>query len=540
MRLRQISFLICFVAIIVGSCKKDVKLGDPPYPPGEEPAYKFGTDRPVPARANAGTSVTYQIAGLKEKTGKFKFFISNVEAEITAVTDNTVTVKVPATAISGNASILIDGNYIFGPSITILGDVEIDPSFSVSGSRSNGPLLGLEQINNNSLYLYGLFTNYAGVGTTQVPIRGIVPINTNGAISGSIGNHTLSGAIQGNVNFLKKLSTGEYILAGGFSAFDTVPNVNGLALLSSTGTLQTKVVDVVNPDPVNDPSAGKDTVSALNAGVSGGEVLRVFETNDQKLIVVGNFEGYMSVFYDNSTKSSPYFDNILAPGAFKIFSDGTYDSTFNYDYATKRGRTGPNGKILDAIQLPNGDIIMVGNFTSYNGTAANRIVRLSLNDGSVNTNFSNLGGADGIINTIRYNANTGKILLAGTFGKYNGVPANGVVMINADGSIDNSFKFKAIEGGIVNFAAQINHHNFIVVSGSFTHYGGQVRPGLAILNPNGDLAAGFNNFGLFRGGVNNVLEVASSTGLPTLFLMGLFDRFDNLEVGNFLKLNFKN
>ncbi|MBO9593812.1 MAG: DUF5008 domain-containing protein [Niabella sp.] len=539
MRFRQIHFLVLFAALTAGSCKKDVKLGDPPYPEGVQPAYKFGTDRPVPARANAGAEVTYQIAGLKGKEGKFKFFVSNVEAEIVRVTESAVTIKVPATAISGNASILIDGSYFYGPALTIFGDVEIDPNFSTSGSRSNGQLFGLAPINNNNYYLYGTFTNFAGVGTTQVPLRGIVSVNANGAI-GSAGNLLLSAAIQGNVNEFKRISSGEYIIGGGFSAFDTINNVNGLVRISASGAIQTKVVEVVNPDPINDPSAGKDTVSALNAGVSGGEVLRVFETDDQKLIVLGNFTGYVSIFYDNSTKSSPYYDNILAPGAFKISPDGSYDSTFNYDFAAKRGRTGPNGKILDAVQLPGGDVLMVGNFTTYNGVAANRIVRLGVNDGKVNTTFSGLGGADGIINTVKYNTTTGKIMLAGTFTRYNNTPVNGVVMINPDGTIDNSFKFKATEGGIVNFATQINHHNFIIVSGSFTHYGGQPRPGLAILNPNGDLAAGFNNFGLFRGAVNNILEIPSASGLPSLLFTGLFDRFDNIEVGNFLKLNFKN
>lgn len=540
MRFRRINILFLFTALIIASsCSKNVKLGDPPYPETAEPAYKFGTDRPLPSTVSSGAQVVFQIAGLKGLENKFKFFISNVEAEVLAVTDNSVTVKVPTTAISGNASILIDGNYYYGPQLTILGDLGVDPTFSPSGSRSNGPLLGLEQISNNLFYLYGLYTNYAGVGTTASPLRGIVPVDANGKII-SYGNALLSNSVEGKINFLKKLSTGEYLLAGSFSAFDTVANVNGLALLSSTGALQTKVVDVVNPDPVSDPGAGKDTVSSLNAGVSGGEALRVFETANQQLIVVGNFEGYTATFYDNSTKTSPYMDNILAPGAFRINMNGSYDSTFNFDYTNNRGRTGPNGKILDAIQLPGGDIIMAGNFTTYNGTAANRIVRISGTDGKVNTAFAGLGGADGIINTVRYNNATGKIIIAGTFTKFNNVPVNGVVMIKPDGTIDNSFNFKAIQGGIVNFAAQINHHNFIVVTGSFTHYGGQVRPGMAILNANGDLAQRFNNFGLFRGYINNVLEVPSASGLPALFLMGYFDRFDNMEVGNFLKLNFKN
>jgi hypothetical protein len=59
------------------------------------------------------------------------------------------------------------------------------------------------------------------------------------------------------------------------------------------------------------------------------------------------------------------------------------------------------------------------------------------------------------------------------------------------------------------------------------------------LDNSGNLIPEYNRFGLFRGRLNAVYQVANNTtGYPSLFLMGSFDRFNNTDVGNFLKLNF--
>lgn len=534
----NIKACILFISycLLLTACKKDVLLADAPYPDGVVPEYKFDTDRPVPNIASAETLITFKINGLKEQQGKFKFYIANVEAEVTQVTDTEVIVKVPPTAISGNASIVLDNKIYYGPVITIINNLQLDPAFDAAAARSIGAIYGILPRDNSNYYIFGSFNNYAGIGTSTNPVRGIVAIDANGRYAPSTTN--LVRAFQGGVNDVVKLVSGSYLVGGGFTAFDTIPNVNGLARITSTGSLETTVVDVVNPDPVGDPGASKDTVSAVNGGISGAGISKLFETNDGKYIIIGNFEGYKTTYYDFSTKTSPYYDQILGTGIFRLTANGTFDSTFNYNTTTKRGYAGPNGFILDAIQIPGGDILMVGNFTSYNGKTTNRIVRIKAADGTVDPLFN--GSANNIISTINYNTSTGKILIGGLFSSYNGVAANGVVMIKPDGSIDPSFNFKTTEGGIVNYVSQINYKGLIFVSGAFTHYNGRVRPGMAVLNPDGTLAAGYNNFGLFSGRLYDIAERTSDSGLPELFIVGSFSRFDGKEVFNIAKLTFKN
>jgi hypothetical protein len=79
-----------------------------------------------------------------------------------------------------------------------------------------------------------------------------------------------------------------------------------------------------------------------------------------------------------------------------------------------------------------------------------------------------------------------------------------------------------------------------MVSGSFTKYNNIIRPGFLILNPDGSLAAGYNNMGLFRGTINGFVELPSSGGMPAVMLVGNFDRFDNKEVGNIVKFRIEN
>ncbi|RYF47368.1 MAG: hypothetical protein EOO39_48410, partial [Cytophagaceae bacterium] len=79
-------------------------------------------------------------------------------------------------------------------------------------------------------------------------------------------------------------------------------------------------------------------------------------------------------------------------------------------------------------------------------------------------------------------------------------------MINSNGQVDPVFNFRSIEGGIPNFAGQLNNGK-LLVTGSFTMYDGIVRPGMLILNSDGSLAAGYNNLGLFRGVVNDFVEL---------------------------------
>ncbi len=97
--------------------------------------------------------------------------------------------------------------------------------------------------------------------------------------------------------------------------------------------------------------------------------------------------------------------------------------------------------------MPDGRILLAGRFTSYGGLPARGLVRL-LPDGTVDNNFSAGGGAQwtstmetaALVPAVEQieKQNDGTFLLGGTFEKFNGTPAPGLVLIHGDGSVDSS------------------------------------------------------------------------------------------------------
>ncbi|MGN6402109.1 MAG: DUF5008 domain-containing protein [Flavisolibacter sp.] len=525
-------------SILFFSCVKSKFEPVEHYPDPPPTLVKFLDGAPNPAIGTEGSVVTFKVNGLKGKEGQFRFFINQTEAEVVEVEENTVKVKVPANASSGGAAVLINGEYYFGPTFTVRGKVSIDPLFKTDAYRSNGVISGIIKASGSDYLIYGGFNDYNNKATTDKPITGIALINKDGAYSGSqlaMGEEGLNGL----VNSVIFTSSSKYLVAGSFTKYDTVSNINNVLRLNSDGSLETMEVDVINPDPVNFPNDDKATVPSFNGGTLG-PVSKMFYDNQGRVIVVGNFFGHISTFYERSTKTGPYLDRVQASQIIRMNNDGSFDSSFNFNKAAGKSYAAGNGFVYDAVQLSNGKLILVGNFTTFSGSAANYITGINMEDGLPDPDFNAGGaGADGAITRITYNKNTQKLLLTGSFKHYNGQAVNGVVMINEDGSIDPDFNFKAIEGGFPNFAGQLNNGK-IIVSGSFTKYDTVIRPGIVILNADGTLAEGYNNIGLFRGAITGLIETPAEAGVPTVILVGEFDRFDNKQVSNIVKIRIEN
>lgn len=539
-----IKWLCCFLlpAVVLVACKKsDLEPVDTyPDPPGV--LVKFLDGNPNPSIGAEGSNVTFNVAGLKGKEGQFTFFINQVQAQVVGVTESTVTVIVPANASTGGSAVLINGEYYFGPTFFVKGKVSIDPLFNPDAYRSNGPILGIFKRTDGTSYLiYGSFTNYSNLATATNPITGIAVLNEKGEYLAAASQFKLGKlGFNGPITNVIQRPDGKYLVGGAFSKLDTVSNINNLVRLNADGSLETVLVDVINPDPVNNPSGGQALVPSFNGG-TGGLITKLFyNSSTGNSTTIGNYSYHVSTFYERSTKTGPYIDLVKARQIIRMKDNGAFDSSFNYNFTTNESYAGGNGYVYDAIQQSDGKIVVVGNFTNFHGIAANYIVRIDGNTGLVDPTF-NTGktGADGSINRITYNAVNNKILLTGSFKNYNGAPANGVVMIDNNGSTVSSFTFKTLEGGIPNFAAQLNNGK-VIVTGSFSKYDNIVRAGMAILNPDGTLASGYNNMGLFRGQAYNLVETVSNNGSPAVIMVGFFDRFDNTQVGNIVKFRIEN
>jgi uncharacterized delta-60 repeat protein len=167
-------------------------------------------------------------------------------------------------------------------------------------------------------------------------------------------------------------------------------------------------------------------------------------------------------------------------------ADGNVDTSFN---------PAPyNAPDSIAIQ-PDGKILIGGSFTSVGGTNRNGVARLNA-DGTVDGSFKDPNFNVYLVNLAAPNEvyciapqADGKIVTGGQFTSVGGVPRNCIARLNADGSVDGSFNPNA-STNVQCIALQAN--GAILIGGSFTNVGGMQRNYIARLNTNGTVDNSFN------------------------------------------------
>ncbi len=156
--------------------------------------------------------------------------------------------------------------------------------------------------------------------------------------------------------------------------------------------------------------------------------------------------------------------------------------------------------VTAAVPQADGKIIVVGSFVQADGTARRNIARLQA-DGTLDTSFKPGLGANATIESAVVQPD-GNILIAGEFTNFAGVAKRGLCRIFADGkpghtdgSIDPSFSTgSGISGYVYCLALQAN--GAVVLGGSFTSINGVACHGLARVSSTGavDLSFTSHNF----------------------------------------------
>jgi uncharacterized delta-60 repeat protein len=191
---------------------------------------------------------------------------------------------------------------------------------------------------------------------------------------------------------------------------------------------------------------------------------------------------------------------------------------------------GFNEQAESAAEDPNGKIIFVGIFTSYSGISFNRIARLN-SDGSIDNTFSiGTGFNDGA--AIVFIQPDGKILVGGAFTSYNGTPANRIIRLNDNGTVDNTFNIGTGFSQTV-WAINVQTDGKILVGGDFTQYNGNSHPHLIRLNSDGSVDNTFDlGTGLDEAVYNIVLQNDSK-----IIILGDFTTVDGNSHVRIVRLN---
>ncbi|HRN95481.1 MAG TPA: T9SS type A sorting domain-containing protein [Chitinophagales bacterium] len=253
-----------------------------------------------------------------------------------------------------------------------------------------------------------------------------------------------------------------------------------------------------NLDLTFDPGTGTNNIVASTAIQSDG-----------KIIIGGNFSSY------NGTTI-----RYLA----RMYSDGTLDTTLN-------GGTGANMNIIGVALQTDGKIIIVGNFTTYNGVSANRVARLNAN-GTLDGTFTIGTGASGQNVQAVAIQSDGKIIITGEFSTYNGTSRNNIARLNTNGTLDGTFTVGTGANLPVRTAA-IQSNGKIIIGGDFTSYNGTTINRIARLNSDGTLDGTFN----IGAGANASVLTTSIQGDGKIVVGGNFTSINGTTRNYITRLN---
>jgi len=528
-----IVFFLC--SLVIQGCKKEEELGSDPYADGKA-ALGIGMSQtlpPVPAEGIVGTTVTVKATGLLPYKDQLTFMFNGEKAQVLSVTATEITVKVPDAGSTGNTSIAVGDQLVLGPQFTVTGLIKNDITWKATAG-TNGYVSQFYEMQDGRALVLGGFNNYDNKGIIT-NINRIARTSLDGDYDRTF--RTGRGA-NGSLSRVIEIG-GRFIIAGGFSGYNQrTENISNITSLYPNGAIDTIKIQTKKKPTITDTVTQK-WFPKFNGGTN--EFINRIYPHQGKILATGNFRYYVKRTYDKDnydfTRDTVILDSTEIRQILRFNLDGSLDKTFRFDAGTNKGGVSANGPIdtymhTDAANLEK--LMVFGSFSTFDGQPAGRILRLAAN-GTVDQSFNPGSGVDNYISSLTYNATTHKYVITGTFTRYNGKPANGMALINEDGSLDESFSARSFEGGYPGFARQITG-GLIVVGGGFKKYNNVTRNGFMVLTPAGLLAPGYNATGPFSGNLSDVVETKSADGKKALLLIGGFYRFDNLPYNNIVRV----
>ena len=335
-----------------------------------------------------------------------------------------------------------------------------DGSFNI-GNGLNGRVNAIQVQSDGKVLVGGEFTQYSGVFHNR-----IMRLNFDGSTDSSF---WFGDGFNNSVISIQIQSDGKLLMGGDFSSYDNVSR-NRITRLNSNGSI--------------------DNTFNIGTGFNG-RVETIQIQSDGKILVGGTFSSY------NGTTSNKII---------RLNSDGSVDNTFNIG-------TGFNSDVI-SIQIQSDTKILVGGeFTEYNGTTSNKIIRLN-SDGGIDNTFNVGTGFNDDVETIQIQSD-GKILVGGLFTEYNGTTSNGLIRLNSDGSVDDTLYIgTGFDGSVLTI--QIQSDGKILVGGGFQGYSGTTSNHITRLNSDGSIDD------TFGGGCDSDVYVILLKSDVTLFVGGDF------------------
>lgn len=386
-----------------------------------------------------------------------------------------------------------------------------------------------------SLLIGGSFVAYRGLGYNRLVDIKALDASPNGKIANGSGFNNTVNSVDVDP------STGDYYVAGAFTrhhntaasriqridydatndgAFNTGAGANntiqaikyskfsravyfGGAFTSYRGTARNRFIKVASDGVI-------DTSFNIGTGFDNTVFSIELDPVNTDVYVGGQFTTYKGVA-----------QNRLA----RLNADGSVDSAFNVG-------SGPDDIVRTIVSSADGQRLFIGgDFTNYAGTGRNYLAAVD-STGALASDFIIGSGFNARLYALAVDS-SGNIYAGGEFTSYNGTNRNRLVKINPNGALDATFNCGSCANNFVRALVIDEAHHQLYVAGDFTSFNGVAANRLVRLDTvTGAIDGTYNTAVGFNGSVYSLLLHADR-----LIAGGAFTAFNNFLVERLARIN---
>jgi len=379
----------------------------------------------------------------------------------------------------------------------------LDLSFNTIGAF-NGTVVETKVQSDGKVVVVGQFTNYHDHQASHICRLNIDGTYDETFLSGTgfgIGGEPLCVEIQSD----GKILVGGYFVSYNGITLDRTPVIR----LNTNGTID-NTFDAADHTFTGPKYMGSVTVRDLLIQPTG------------KIIAVGDFDYTIYTYISPSAYTEYIIRDII-----RLNTDGTHDNTFNIG-------TGSNSsfQIAGVRAQADGALVIAGAFSEINGVSRNKICRVD-SEGNLDNSYNLVAFSYGEVRDFEVVSND-NIVLVGSFTSFNGQAISRIVKLNSNGIVDNTFSC-ILSNDLQQIAIQSDGKYIISGSARNTIEGNDIQNVLR-LNTNGSFDQSFTNldFTLYESNSYTAITIQPD---DKILIGGTFNSYNNINCNNIVRLN---